>query len=232
MNNFIFLLFIFGSSLVAGIGGHLLIRALSHDRNRRKIMLGVGLVGLPPILFFLFAINSGLWAWIIFLPATVSAFTAFIVGNSMSLVSDVPKRAGAAFAVVYPVSLLLFVCLGITIGRAQSPEQRTERAGKIIIQALEQVRAERGNYPTSLDHLVPTHLDEIPSVLSASGVPWLYTTDGYEFTLGYMRFPEMLGSEVCLYQSQTKQWSCEFNGWGPFTPLPTWILTPTPQARP
>ncbi len=231
MNNVRLLLFLFLPAILVGLATYWLVRTLVNTRQPYLLFLSIGLLLVPPFLFFFGALASDSWSFIIILPAFIATITAFVVGN-VFFITGTSRRKRLVLTGVYPVFLLFVTFLGIVMGYARSPEGRTEQFGATLIQALEQYQSDHGVYPPSLHELVSTHLAEIPPVLSASGVPWLYTTNGHEFTLGYMQFPERTGSELCLYVSSSRMWSCEFNNWGPFTPIPTWVFTPTPHLEP
>lgn len=85
--------------------------------------------------------------------------------------------AKTLFFLLLPVALCLSGC-----SDDRGSIKETKQRGNQIIQALEQSRAARGQYPKSLADLSPKYIQELPS--PAWGLKtWQYESDGKEFTL-------------------------------------------------
>lgn len=106
-------------------------------------------------------------------------------------------------------------------GATHSPEETTIRNGNRIVATLAVYHERTGIYPASLVELVPATLDPLPSARTTQGTGWLHATAEGEFTLGYWRWPDKTGADVCLYRSQIRAWNCAHNGWGPFNAVAT-----------
>ena len=99
--------------------------------------------------------------------------------------------------------VLLFPIYGINGPIAQQGQENA--AG--LITALEQYKTEAGNYPPSLELLVPTYLSDIPQ--PAQGWQYQYQSleSGNEFILSFT-IGRSLDGDYCEYTSITKHWQC------------------------
>ena len=89
-----------------------------------------------------------------------------------------------------------------------------------ILSALAQYRANHGRYPGALGELVPEYLNDLAQPGTTWG--WLYTSDGNDFTIGYVYWVDKWGYGICRYPSKTMDWDCpEDYSTEPFTLAPT-----------
>jgi hypothetical protein len=157
---------------------------------------------------------------------TVFAFLTAVATGGVALVAAIwmlwslegwRKSAAVLAGVLFPLSLFL----SVRVGDSNSPENITERNGAEIIAALDNYYQSEGVYPNSLSDLLPDHFLSLPDALTRQGTGWLYDRTDTGFILGYWRWPEKMGADVCLYQSVARYWNCELNNWGPFRPVET-----------
>jgi hypothetical protein len=79
-------------------------------------------------------------------------------------------------------------------------------ASRPIVEAIEAYRASRGNYPTSLDDLVPEFLPALPKNINGHGFD--YTRKGltdFSFTFGYTT-----PLPVHCSQGSSHKWNCGY----------------------
>ena len=98
---------------------------------------------------------------------------------------------------------LLFPIYGIN---GPTARQGQEKAVSLLM-ALEQYKTDTGQYPSSLELLIPTYLPTIPQ--PASGWQYQYQSleSGEEFILSFAIGKSMDG-DYCEYTSITKHWQC------------------------
>lgn len=214
-----------GQWCLAGLAAYLLRSAL-HDLKPRSLVLITGsLMIFARLCYWLgdFASEGDLAPVFAFAQAILLSIIVLVVGIWM--VWSLPgwrKAAALLMSIAFPVALFI----SINIGYERSPDAIIRRNGQAIVQALEQYHEKTGTYPKSLEELVPTYLNPLPTEPKTIW-GWLYTSSDDDFTLGYVCDVGKLGYSVCVYTPEAREWDWLHNSTGPFT------LEPTPAfARP
>lgn len=226
-------LFIF-PYVMTGISGLLLASGLqaSLPISRPRVIVSVLLLGAVCYLVMDLASYGLLSVVFAFLTVFTTSLVAFVVAIWLAYSLKGSRKTVALFVgIVFPIGLFF----SSQLGNSYSPESQTEQHGEQIVHALDQHYEHTDKYPSNLSELVPGYLSALPEALTTQGTGWLYTSAEDSFILGYWYYPDKMGSEVCLYDSQDRKWNCDFNQWGPFqtvwTPMPCmndqgeWIYT-------
>lgn len=129
------------------------------------------------------------------------------------------KLMGLAIALIYPAGLIASVALGNSL----SIKSVQERNGGQIAQALIAYRESEGEYPDSLDQLVPLYLPQIEQPGSIWG--WIYRKESDDFSLGFVTRVDRDGYAMAVISSDLKwdfqtPWEATFHL--PPTPFPDW----------
>jgi hypothetical protein len=210
--------------LITGVAGLLMRSGLQASLGISRATLVVSILLLGAVCFLVADFASyGLLAIVFaFFMAFTTTIVAVVVGIWLERSLKGKRRVVALLVgIVFPIGLFV----SVQIGDSYSPEGQTRQHAEQAVQALDQYRRNVGNYPSSLSQIAPTYLTVVPEALTTQGTGWLYTATQDSFTLGYWYYPDKMGSDVCLYGSQNREWNCDFNNWGPFRFVPT----PGPQ---
>jgi hypothetical protein len=212
-------LFVLGQWCLAGLAALLLQFALRELKSRSLVLITVSLMIFARLCYWLgdFASEGDLAPGFAFMQAILLSIIVLAVGIWM--VWSLPgwcKAAALLMIVAFPVALFI----SIDTGYERSPDAIIRRNGQAIVQALEQYHEKTGTYPKSLEELVPTYLNPLPTEPKTIW-GWLYTSSDDDFTLGYVCDVGKLGYDVCVYTSETREWDWLHNSTGPFTLEPT-----------
>ena len=101
-------------------------------------------------------------------------------------------------------AVLFIVGLGFQF-LLESPTERNQQLGTILIGALSRYHDDYGRYPGSLDDLTPTYLSVIPTP-RGWGMEWEYRTfdDGAVFRIAF--YSDSRGSIAGNYRSDEGSW--------------------------
>ena len=105
--------------------------------------------------------------------------------------------------------LLPFLLLACSLVPTEEPPgvgakaERGYAACEPIITALEQVRAETGEYPAALEELVPEYLASIPRTVNDQPLEYAKTPAGFSLTFRYLG----PGMNWCVY-TPADGWDC------------------------
>ena len=97
---------------------------------------------------------------------------------------------------------LMIVVLG-SCGKLRISEEEitlNKARGQLIIDAIEQHRIAEGKPPATLQDLVPTYLQQVPT--TTMGPDFTYYVDENEYSLVFG------GTKGCSYSSDTRFWFC------------------------
>jgi hypothetical protein len=126
------------------------------------------------------------------------------------------KIVGLLTGMGFPI--ILFVSL--EIGFPYSPDSIIRKNGKAIGQALNEYHADKGNYPETLNELVPAYLTDLREPKTIWG--WLYSASKDDFTLGYVSYVDKMGYTICKYSATAPEWDCPLDySTAPFHLAPT-----------
>lgn len=109
------------------------------------------------------------------------------------------------------VICIVMIAVGIWLGKTligEPPGQGAKaeagyQACEPVIAALEQFGREKGQYPNSLDALVPAYLPLLPGPVNGYPIDYKKTDGGYSLTFSY----EGPGMNRCTYTPQ-EEWDC------------------------
>jgi hypothetical protein len=130
------------------------------------------------------------------------------------------KLAALGIGLLFPLVLLGAYMAGSAPSQAEIAIAQQERSTVLLVEELARYYGQNGNYPQSLDALVPVYLPELPEAPASQEVGWLYQGGGDDFVLGYPDYLRGTAAEplVCLYSPDTPQGVCALGNWGPFEP--------------
>ena len=115
------------------------------------------------------------------------------------------RQRGKGQVVVLVVITVLLAIGYVALDRYTEGEKNvliTESRGMSLIQALSKFKAEGGNYPDSLDKLVPKFVPAISKC--PGGEPMAYALSGAEYTLSCQKV--VFATKPYTYDSKTKAW--------------------------
>ena len=115
------------------------------------------------------------------------------------------RQRGKGQAIVLVVITVLLAIGYVVLDRYTEGEKNvliTESRGMGMIQALSKFKAESGNYPDSLDKLVPKFAPAISKC--PGGEPMAYALAGAEYSLSCQKV--VFATKPYTYDSKTKAW--------------------------
>jgi hypothetical protein len=180
------------------------------------IVLGLGAIFITCGWIAFLASSGGMGGVVAFIGVLFVAVTGLIAGLMLVVALRGKRKLFAGVIIfLFPLATLF----SMEVGYDNSPGSLTEQHGKVIAQALDQYRAANGEYPETLDELVPQYIADLKEPSSVWG--WLYTATEDEFALGYVFGVDRYGYSVCIYKSNAPEWDCEPFSSGPFDIPPT-----------
>ncbi len=103
-------------------------------------------------------------------------------GLALALTSSgTTRRAGWAYMVVAPLTVLVSFILGLRVDYLAITERRAAQ----LAQAVERYQLDHGQYPAELGELTPDYLPWIIGPLTGRGQVWCYQASQDGFRLGY-----------------------------------------------
>ena len=118
--------------------------------------------------------------------------------------------AGVAILVILASLALLWHLIVYMEERSMAPVYQSMQIGDRIVEALDLYRADTGDYPVSLEMLVPKYLDEIPAPMLGDQV-WRYNRDGEHFVLRVRPETGDIFFSCLFYRYGEKEW--QYNDW-------------------
>lgn len=185
------------------------------------IVVGLGIIAVACLFFGSISILGGYAIGIAFYLGLISLIFVIPMCLVFALYWKGRRRfLPLLFLLIYPIT----VSISIVVADRFSPESRREAYGEVIAQQLDRYRADYGNYPETLDQLVPSYLDDLKEPETVWG--WLYVATDDGFSLGYVaRVDRWGGYSVSIYPSETRAWDFLVFSDGPFDLPPA-----TPQS--
>lgn len=131
------------------------------------------------------------------------------------------KLSALGIGLLFPLALLGAYMAGSAPSQTEIAVAQQERNAVLLVEELARYYGQNGDYPQSLDALVPTYLPELPDAPTTQGVGWLYQSGDEDFVLGYPDYLRGTAEEplVCLHSPEVPQGACMAGNWGPFEPL-------------
>lgn len=156
-------------------------------------------------------IQIALFAWSLYSPSLGLGILGliqliFVGGTSVlggfSLILLLPKLRKLFSLVLFISPVIIFVLL--TYGMRFSPNAIIENNGLKVADALESYFVDNGNYPASLDYLVPNYIDDLNEPNTHWG--WLYSLEGDRYALGYFYYADKFLYSVRIFRPTTAEW--------------------------
>ncbi len=106
----------------------------------------------------------------------------------------------------FPVTAIEAIVWQNWVEPRQRNQVRTD--GNRLVEALEAFRERTGHYPSTLDELVPSELERVPT--QPDGRPFVYTTDGTGYRIQYGIPSRGWAQTTCTYWSGSglDVWEC------------------------
>ena len=125
--------------------------------------------------------------------------------------SGPPRWGLVALLGLLGVLCVVIIAVGVWLGKTLAgdpPGQGAKaeagyQASQPIIAALEQYGREKGEYPDSLEALVPTYLPALPGPVNGYPIDYAKKDSGYELMFSY----EGPGMNRCTYTPEA-EWNC------------------------
>ena len=156
------------------------------------------------------------------------AFPALIfgLGATIGMTVTFPKWHKLA-AVAFGVFLVLAIYFSFDIGMDHSSDGINRRNGEQIAAAIEQYKLNNGNYPETLELLIPEYFDELPEIKRYGRKNWLYTTNSEQYSLGFEYINDTYYCSICILSTDTSEWTCNN-----ILDIPEWNVFSSPVCQP
>ena len=170
-------------------------------------------------LFILIAIATIILDYIIIIVLLFAAGTSLV--SWFILIFYLPGYRKLVAAILLVLSPLLMY-ISMNIGLHFTFDEKTEKNGNQVAEALEIFNYENGYYPNDLSELVPTYIDNINEPKVVWG--WLYVLEDDGYALGYVAYVDSLGYSISMLRPGMNDWEYLSRSTGPFelgpTPMP------------
>jgi len=212
-----FFFFGFGLAIVTSTAAFFFYAGLRDLRKTSWVKIAIGISLLLLVCGWLIALVVSDWGVVAFIEVLFASGAAVLAGILLAwLLAGWRKIVGLLIGVGIPI--VLFISL--EVGFPYSPDSIIRKNGKAIAQALTEYHTDKGNYPETLDELVPAYLTDLRVPKTIWG--WLYTANEDGFTLGYVFYIDKFGYTICKYSTTAPEWDCPLDySTAPFHLAPT-----------
>ncbi len=145
--------------------------------------------------------------------ALLAIIIVFSSGAGMVVLT--PKRR-RLFAAIVGVGLPLIVFVVIYFNPRQV---RLLEDMRLVANAIEAYQADHGEYPETLEELVPNYIDDLRE--PPTFWEWFYRRGENSYRFAYVASADRWGYRACIYNSLTRDWDCGYVPFMTFDDPPT-----------